>query len=197
MVHSTPVTATDDLALAGRCAEGDRAAQREVFRTHKQRVHGTLYRILGSNRDMEDLVQDAFLEVFRSLPRFRGESKLATWITRITVRVAFQHIRRRKPATASLDVVPEMPADDPDAERAALAREAARRLYAVLDRIDPKMRIAFILHTTMDMGLREVAEATDASLTATKSRVWRARKEIERRAEKDPLLASFVTGGKP
>src|SRR5262245_38006729 len=92
----------DDLRLADRCVSGDRAAQRELFHREKRRVHGILYRVLGSNTDMEDLVQEAFIEVFRSLERFRGEALLSTWIDRITVRVAYAYLSQRRMPTTRL-----------------------------------------------------------------------------------------------
>jgi RNA polymerase sigma-70 factor (ECF subfamily) len=191
--RASPAEAQDDLDLARRCAGGDVAAQRQLFHGQRVRVHRTLYRILGSNADMEDLVQDVFLEVFRSLDRFRGEAKLSTWIARITARVAMHYFGRRKPPAQSLDTLSvEVRADGPSAERIALAREAAERLYRALDRVEPSHRVAFALHVIEGLPLREVADITESSLVATKSRVWRARKEIERRARRDPLLAAFV-----
>lgn len=143
---------------------------------------------------MEDLVQEAFLQVFRSVHSYRGEAKLATWISRITTRVAFAHIARRRPPTVALEAVPDTAAGDPGAESHAVAREAARRLYTVLDRIEPKQRIAFALHVIDGRPIREVAELTDSSVTAAKTRVWRARREVDRRARQDPLLAAYMSG---
>jgi len=186
------VLAPEDYSLAARCAAGDRAAQRRLFHAHRGRVHAILYRILGSNREMEDLVQEAFMEIFRSLGSFRGEAKLGTWIDRVTTRVAYAYFKRRRPATVHLASVPDMAADDPSAERRVLAREAARRLYAILDRLEPTQRIAFALHAIDGRSLREVAEIMDASLVATKSRVWRARREVHRRARSDAVLCAFL-----
>lgn len=184
--------AEEDLGLAHRCAAGDRAAQRQLFHEQRSRVHATLYRILGSNRDMEDLVQEAFLQVFRSIASYRGDARLSTWISRITARVAFAYLSRRQPATVALESVPDAPAGDPDAERRAIAREAAKRLYRVLDRLDPKQRIAFALHVIEGLPLREVADVTDTSVVAVKTRVWRARKEVNKRAQHDPLLVTYL-----
>jgi len=186
------VLAPEDYSLATRCAAGDRAAQRRLFDQHRGRVHAILFRILGSNREMEDLVQEAFIEIFRSLGNFRGEAKLGTWIDRITTRVAFAYFKRQRPASVRLESVPEIATDDPSAERRVLAREAARRLYDILDRVETKQRIAFALHAIDGRSLREVAEITDSSLVATKSRVWRARRDVNRRARKDPVLAAFL-----
>src|SRR4051794_31501992 len=124
--------APDDLRLAGRCVQGDRAAQRELFHREKRRVHATLDRVLGTNAEMEDLVQDAFIEVFKSLGNFRGEAQLSTWIDRVTVRVAYAYLTRKKTRPARLEAMPEMPSHDPNAEQRALMREAARRMYEVL-----------------------------------------------------------------
>jgi RNA polymerase sigma-70 factor (ECF subfamily) len=182
-----------DLALAQRAAEGDRVAQRELFNQLKSTVHHTLFRILGANRDIEDLLQDAFLEIFRALPSFRGDSSLGRWAQTIATRTAYLSIERRKPAAVDLEVVEDEIVDrDPDAHRIALARQAARRLYAALDRIDAKQRIAFALAVIDGLSLAEVAQLTESSLVAVKTRVWRARRDLMRRAQKDPVLASYM-----
>jgi len=187
------VSRGQDLALAQRAAEGDRAAQRELFHNLKNPVHHTLFRILGANRDIEDLIQDAFLEIFRALPSFRGDSSLARWAQTIATRTAYLAIERRKPPAVDLDLVEDEIVDrDPDAHRVAQARQAARRLYAALDRIDAKQRIAFALAVIDGLSLAEVAQLTEASLVAVKTRVWRARRDLMKRAQKDPVLASYL-----
>jgi RNA polymerase sigma-70 factor (ECF subfamily) len=182
-----------DHDLAQRCIAGERAAQMEIFHREKRRVHATLYRVLGSNTHMEDLVQEAFIEIFRSLASFRGDATLSTWIDRITARVAYAHLGRNRGKMTRLEAVPELESDDPSAERRVLAREATKRLYEALDRMDPKLRLAFTLHVLDERPLKDVARMVEASLVATKTRVWRARRELEKRARRDPVLASFLT----
>jgi RNA polymerase sigma-70 factor, ECF subfamily len=184
--------AAADRELAERCGRGDRAAQREVFLGHRERVHRTLFRILGSNRDMEDLVQEAFLEVFRSIARFRGDSTLATWCATIATRVAWAYIERRKPAAQALDLVPELPADGPPVDRQVAARDAARRLYLALEKIPASHRVPFALAAIEGLPLAEVAALTRSTLVATKTRVWRARRELEKRASRDPVLSAYL-----
>jgi RNA polymerase sigma-70 factor, ECF subfamily len=194
-VTEPALRAVTDLALADRCVSGDRAAQRELFQREKRRVHATLYRVLGSNNEMEDLMQEAFIEVFKSLARFRGEARLSTWIDRITVRVAWAYLTRKRPRAARLESVPELPAHDPSAEQRVVMRQAARRMYEVLDRLDAKLRLAFTLHVLDGRPLVEVAELMAASVVATKTRVWRARRAVEKRARRDPHLAEFLREG--
>ena len=77
-----------DAELVARCLRRDRGAERELFRAEWSHVHATLHRLLGPNRDLEDLAQETFVQVFASLASFRGEARLSTWISRIAAHVA-------------------------------------------------------------------------------------------------------------
>ncbi|HEY4179961.1 MAG TPA: RNA polymerase sigma factor [Kofleriaceae bacterium] len=191
-VDAASLARESDRELARRAATGDRRAQHELFAQQKTSVHRALFRILGNNRDIEDLVQDSFIAIFRALPSYRAESALTRWCLTITTRVAFAYISRRKPASVDLALVEEIVPGDVDVQRHALAREAARRLYAALDRIEPKHRIAFALAKIDGRSLEEVAEMTESSLFAVKTRVWRARKTLYAKAKKDPVLAEYL-----
>jgi RNA polymerase sigma-70 factor (ECF subfamily) len=187
---ATPAMYLEDLVLVGRCVDGEEAAARDLFRTYQRRVHGTLFRILGSNRDIDDLIQETFVQVFRSLHGYRAEAKLSTWIDRIAVRVAYHYIGARKPV--QLVDAAELEAPGVAPERRLVAREGVRRLYAALAELSPTTRIAFALHVIDGRSMADVAEATGATVTATKVRVWRARRAIEKRAAGDPILSEYL-----
>ena len=180
-----------DLALARRCAAGERAAQRELFQREVDRVHHVLHRILGSAPEVEDAAQEAMLAVFRSLPRFRGEATLATWVDRITVRVAIAHLQRRRTA-APLDEAAWVAAPQVPIVQQLFQHEAARRLYAALSGMEARQRVAFVLHVIEERSMDEIAAAMGATRVATKARVWRARRELARRARRDPVLAALL-----
>ncbi len=194
MTETVPTRWSEDLDLAQRCVRGDGSAQRELYEREKRRVHATLYRIFGSNRQIDDVIQEAFLQVFRSLRGFRGESSLSTWIDRCAVRAAFAYLSKTKRARAELELVHDVPSSDPSAERRALAREATRRLYRVLDELEPKQRLAFVLQELEGNTVAAVAEMMDATVVATKARVFRARQRIDAAARKDPVLRGFLEG---
>ncbi len=185
---------SEEQDLARACARGDHTAQVRLFRAQVQSVHRLLHRVIGPNAALEDLVQESFIRVFRSLGNFRGEAHLNTWIGRIALRVAYEHLRKARPAAARLEAVPDLPSGDADAERQLLAREGLRRLYRILERLEPRQRIAFTLCLIDGRSQQEVAALMAASLVATKARIWRARREVDRRARLDPLLAPLVTG---
>jgi DNA-directed RNA polymerase specialized sigma24 family protein len=83
-------------------------------------------------------------------------------------------------------------AEGPRADERTSLREAIRRLYAELDRLEPRLRMAFSLFAIENRSLREVAEVMESSLATAKIRVWRARRALERRAKKDVLLSEFL-----
>jgi RNA polymerase sigma-70 factor, ECF subfamily len=189
------VRASDDASLTARCVAGERAALRELFERERLRVHALLFRVVGSNAVMDDLLQDAFLEVFRSLPSFRGESSLRTWIDRCAVRAAYAHFRQ-KARVPVLESLQDSAAQGASAEERTALREAARRFYAELERLDARQRMAFTLFAIEDRPLREVADLMESTVVTAKLRVWRARRALEKRARKDPLLSEFL-GNEP
>jgi RNA polymerase sigma-70 factor (ECF subfamily) len=182
--------------LVARCVAGDRSAQRRLFESEKRRVHATLFRILGPNQNLDDLVQDVFLSVFRSLHAFRGESSVSTWVDRCAVHAALAHIRGRRDRQHLELVAESLASNDPSAERRALAREATRHLYAALEGLPSKQRTAFALSAIDGRPVGEIAELMGATAVATKARIWRARLYVEKRAKSDPVLAEYLVDAK-
>jgi len=187
----------EDVLLVDRCLDGEQAAARELFRRHRSRVHASLYRVLGSNRDMDDLMQDTFLQVFTSLRAWRAEASLATWIDRIAVRSAFRWLRARKGAPITFDLVDDDAIAPPSlgGARRQQARDGVRRLYAALDNLSPASRVAFALFAIDGRTVAEVAELTGATVTATKVRLWRARRQLDAAAAADPVLRELLDDG--
>jgi RNA polymerase sigma-70 factor, ECF subfamily len=192
VVQPGTTAANAERELLRRCAAGERAAQTRLYRQEVRRVHGLLYRVLGPSSALEDTIQETFIRVFRSLAQFRGDSQLSTWIGGIALNVAFGHLRANPPPAARLELVPDPHASTADVDQQLAARQGLHRVYQILDRMDPKLRIAFTLHAIDGRPLREVADLTSSSLVATKTRVWRARRELEKRAKRDPLLLSYI-----
>lgn len=182
----------EDALLVDRCLDGEQAAARELFRRQSGRIQATLYRILGSNRDMDDLLQETFIQVFRSLATFRGEARLSTWVDRIAVRVAYRYISQKKPHTFTTELSDDFDGGAVLPNRHVLAREGVRRFYAALGELPAPSRIAFTLHELDGRSVAEVADAVNASVTATKLRIWRARRALFRKAARDPILAEFL-----
>lgn len=171
---------------------GDRAGQEALFRQQVRRVRHVLSRLLGDRPEVEDATQDTMARVFRSLPRYRGESTLSTWVDRIAVRVAIDYLQRRGRTPRGADDPDEIAGLEPPADDRMLREEIALRLDAALDKLDARKRIAFVLHVIEGRSMTEIAELMEVTTVATKSRVLRARQELERRSRHDSLLSGLI-----
>lgn len=196
MAEDVAARRASDRALTLRACAGERDAQLAIFHGHRDRVHLIAYRLLGSNRDVDDIVQDSFLALFRALPSFRGDAQLGTFVDRITTRVVYRYLEAGLPRRHLSVVVPPSEELGPAPEARLEAREAMRRLYAILDRLAPIYRVAFALHVIDGRPMAEVASMMGATVIATKLRVFRARRMVDSRARLDPMLAPWVENGR-
>ena len=173
-----------------RARAGEAEGYRQLFRANVNRLHRLVCRLAGSSAEVEDLVQIIFVEAFRGLPGFRGDSAFFTWLGRIAVRITLRHRRQARPRSLQLDERTSVAR--PSAEGAADARRALVRCEAILQSLTDKRRTAFVLHVLEGQSLEAVATMLDAKVDAIKVRVHDARVEIERQARRDPYLASYL-----
>ena len=178
--------------LVARAKAGDRAALEEITREQLPRVERLLRRLLGRRADMDDLVQVVFLEMCRALPSFRGDSALSTFVGGIAVRVAKRALRPTAWMRFRADEPGEPPASHDHPERNAVAAEQLRRVEGVLAGISPAKRIAFVLWALEGMDVAAIAETTGASVSATRSRIFYAQKELKAAASSDPYLRDLL-----
>jgi RNA polymerase sigma-70 factor (ECF subfamily) len=175
-----PARAPDpDAALVRAIRDGDRGAFDELYRRHVDAVHRRLTRLVGPDPERDDLVQHVFLAVFRSLPRFRGDAAFTTFLHRVVVNVACDHLRRRR--RAPLAIPPETLALLPSGaspESDARQRQGLERAMALLARIKPKKRVAFVLRVVEGLSLEEIGSLVGASPAAVGQRVRHAQREL-------------------
>jgi RNA polymerase sigma-70 factor (ECF subfamily) len=179
-------------ALVDRARRRDPAAFRDLFQAHVGSVHRVVRRMVGGRADVDDLVQIAFVEAFRSLPDFRGDALFSTWLTRIAIRVTMRAARRRHGAQASLDDVMEPAAPGAGPEQITAARETLALVETLLAELRPKRRAAFVLHVLEGYSMEEVAAILSASTAAVKVRVHDARRHIEKRLKQNPSMIAVL-----
>ena len=133
---------TAEAELIARACKGDAAAEGEIFRTHRRQVAATLYRVMGRQDELEDLVQEVFVVAFRRLGSFRGDARLSTWLYRISVNVALGEIRRRRRRPAPLLVEAPINREASDPRQTPQARLEQRQDRGAeghsVDRIGPE-----------------------------------------------------------
>lgn len=168
--------AEEERRWAQRAAEGDMRAFRCIYDRYLPKVLRHVTRILGPTADVEDVVQEVFVQMHRSLPSFRGESRLSTWTYRLTWNVAISHRRRRR-KVVDLSAVRALRLSTEDWKRLE-ARDLCRTLGAALEGVSDDAREAFLLVDVEGMKLREVAELTDTSINTVAARVRRTRDKL-------------------
>jgi RNA polymerase sigma-70 factor (ECF subfamily) len=163
------------------CRRGDRQALDAVFRAHAESLARLLRRLIGPSAEVEDLLQETFAAAITAFPKFRGEASVKTWLHRIAVHVAHQYLRRPR-HRREVELIDEPRGTEESPER----RELARRLYALLDDLDAKKRIALVLYVIEEHSIDEIAALMGASKAATRSRILWARRKLMKRMRKDP-----------
>lgn len=175
-----PPAELDDDALVARYLDGERAAYTALYQRHAGRVFARLTRLVGPGPDREDLLQQVFLALFRALPGFRGEASLATYLHRITIHVACDHLRarRRRPVDYDAAALDELIDGSPSPEERARRRAELRQVLLLLERVKPAKRVAFVLVAVEGLSLDEAATLVEARADAVKQRVLHARREL-------------------
>jgi len=164
-------------ALDTLLARPDPAA---VVREHGPDVYRRLKRIFGPRADVDDAYQNVFVEVLRSLPAFRGQARLSTWIRRIVWNVAYQEMRLqyRAASTTPLDLHPALAGAPLEADLEQ--RDSWRLLYVALRELDPRQRLVVVMHDVEGCTLKEIGEATGRPLPTVASQLAAGRGHLAR-----------------
>jgi RNA polymerase sigma-70 factor (ECF subfamily) len=184
----------DESLLIAQAKAGNKAAFRQLFENHRQAVARVVFRMIGPRPELEDLVQDVFVQVFRSLDSFAGTARFSTWLHRVAVNVVlmFRRAEKSRPAFASDLVVPvedfEAPNPGDDTER----RERVRCFFEILEQIPEKKRTVFVLHDLEGMSPEEISEVVDAPILTVRTRLFYARRELEQLMKGHPVLGAIL-----
>jgi RNA polymerase sigma-70 factor (ECF subfamily) len=189
--RSTAAAAAKDANLVDAAAGGDRNAFAELYRRHLDSVHARLTRVIGPAPERDDLVQQIFLDVYRALRRFRGDAAFTTFLHRIVLNVACEHLERRRRARGRSEPLEArqletLIAPGASPEQRARQREELTRLFALLEGLSPERRAAFVLVAIESLPLEEAAALLDARPAAIKQRVLDARRELARALDRAP-----------
>ena len=180
--------------LVRRCIAGDAAAWEELVRQQNRRIYNICYRFTGSSSDAEDLTQEVFIRLYRTMASYEPDKgSFNTWLTTLTRNMLVDHFRRTRQerVTDSMDAAPAADEDAPTlAERiedaapspqARLAtKETQKMVQNALQRVSPDLREAVILRDLQDMDYKEIAAALKVPEGTVKSRINRGRAELAR-----------------
>lgn len=191
--------AEDPLALARAAAEGDATAQKRVVLRLLPRVRTTVQYIVGQANDAEDLVQESFIEILRSLGSYSGVGSLEGWADRIAARTSMRGLKKRRWYHRRVQEVDElwpglgegapMPVDE--LQRAALRK----RLAVALQKLSDKHRVAVVLRLVHEYRVAEIAEMLGTPIDTVRDRLRVGRARLRKIVRKDPVLKEWVEAG--
>ena len=187
----SPKSATEGESI--RLAQaGDAAAFEHLYQLHSRRVYALCLRMVGNPSDAEDLMQEAFLQLFRKIGTFRGESAFSTWLHRMTVNVVLMRLRKKTLPAASLEETTE-----PDEETGGPRKDIGApdlRLSGAVDRVNlersieklpPGYRTVFVLHDVQGFEHNEIAGIMGCSVGNSKSQLHKARTRLRELLQED------------
>ena len=181
MPHPPDYALLGELELVSLARLRDERAIRLLIKRNNQRLFRTARSILGNDAEAEDVVQASYALAFTHLDSFRGDSGMATWLTRITVNEALGRLRRRRP-TERIDTLdddaPALNSGEPSPEEEVARHEVARLLERMVDCLAPGFRSVFVLRDIEGLSTEETATLLEIPAETVKSRLHRARREL-------------------
>ena len=167
--------------LITKAGQGDREAFREIYQKASGYVYTLAYRVVNTKHDAEEVTQDVFLKIHRSLGSFRFESSFKTWLYRIAVNTALNHAKKRSRVTThEVEEVFEDPATvtQPDAGKRLEAGETEQRLKVLLDQLNPDQRACIVLREIEGLNYQGIANSLGININTVRSRLKRARETL-------------------
>jgi RNA polymerase sigma-70 factor (ECF subfamily) len=186
----------DDAELCAAIRRSDPGSREALYHRYKKRVYGLALRIVGPV-DAEEVAQEAFIRIFRGLPKFRGDAALSTWIYRLAVNAALSHRTRRAGARLSTDdsqtdkTIEAHPAEEP-APRDAVLRA---RLERALVKLPAGYRTVIVLHDVEGLEHEEIASILRCHVGTSKSQLHKARARLREILAQDGITASALQNG--
>src|SRR3954452_10106428 len=183
-------------SLVSRCLNGDEAAWEDLVRLHTRQIYGLCFRFTNSAQEAQDLTQDVFLRVFKTIKSFRStEGSFHTWLARVTRNLLIDNYRRTRQERVTDSIEEQLPmleetggAASVRPDHALAGREASEILQLTLQKLSPDLREAVILRDLQEMEYREIADVLDIPEGTVKSRINRGRAELARLLRKQKLL---------
>jgi RNA polymerase sigma-70 factor (ECF subfamily) len=181
----------DDFELIERFKGGDTSAFEEIVLTYQDKIYSLCRYMLGNAHDAEDAAQDAFLKAYQALPKFQPEASLYTWLYRIATNTCIDY--KRKPiffeslfgsSEEGGRLAHDRASDAPSPEKLYQSKQIGEALREILGKLSPKLRAIIILKEIEELSYEEIADALEISMGTVKSRIARAREELQKLMQK-------------
>ena len=163
-----------------KAQRGDQEAYCRLVEVYQNPVYNLCYRMLSSANDAEDAAQETFLRAYHGLSRYDDQRSFSTWLLSIAAHYCIDQIRRRRFTVMSFEELPSFDPLDlgPGPERSLVAKEKQQQVQALLESLNPQDRAAVVMRYWYDFSYEEIGESLSLTVSAVKSRLHRARREL-------------------
>jgi RNA polymerase sigma-70 factor (ECF subfamily) len=170
----------EDKEIVQKILAGDTEQYAEIVKRYQQIVANLTYKLCGTRLEIEEVTQQVFVELYMALPRFRFDSKLSSFIYRITVNTVCKMLGKSKRyvSTDEYETRPDEPSSDRNAEQEIIHREQLEQLRTAIGHLKDEQRTALVLYTFEDFSYQQIAEVMGCTLAKVESLIFRAKKNL-------------------
>lgn len=179
----------DTTKLIDELKAGNRLAFKSLIESYQRKVVSTCYGFVKNEKDAEDIAQEVFIEIFRSVSTFKQESEIGTWIYRISINKSLDHLRKQNRKKRIQNLIPllnpfkdkeiPIPSVDLNKQEELELTEKHRILHEAIQKLPENQRIALTLNKFEDLSAREIAEIMETSLQSVESLIHRSKKNLK------------------
>ena len=176
----------EDKEIVERILAGDTERYSEIVRRYQQIVANLTYKLCGTRLDTEEVTQQVFVELYMALPRFRFDSKLSSFIYRITVNTVCKMLNKNKRFVSSdeWETPPEQVSSDRNAQQQIIYNEQMEQLRTAIGHLKDEQRTALVLYTFEDFSYQQIADVMQCSLAKVESLIFRAKKNLAKEVKR-------------
>ena len=168
-----------DNELVIECLEGNQEAYSELITRYKRLIYSVAYKFSRDSDEVNDLAQEAFIKIYRSLSRYDSQYKFSTWSVKVATNICLDHVRRKRLNSVSLDEIENFTGKNNSPEEYYLRKEKSQALKNAIAGLPEIYRVPIILYHQKGMSYKEIAEKLDKPMSIIKNRIFRARNTLK------------------
>lgn len=168
-----------DYELVVECLNGNKDAFSEIVSRYKRLIYSVAYKFSKDNDEVNDLAQEAFIKIYRSLSKYDSQYKFSTWCVKVATNICLDHVRRKKLNSVSLDEIENFTGSNNSPEEYYLRKEKSHALKEAIEELPEIYRVPIVLYHQKGMSYKEIADTLDKPMSIVKNRIFRARHTLK------------------
>lgn len=164
-----------DYELVMECLEGNKDAFAELISRYKRLIYSVAYKFSRDNEEVNDMAQDAFIKIYKSLSKYDSQYKFSTWSVKVATNICLDHVRRKRVNSVSLDEIENFTGSNNSPEEHYLRKEHSQMLKTAIDELPEIYRVPIVMYHQKGMSYKEIADFLGKPMSIIKNRIFRAR----------------------